>query len=241
VIPVSIPRAARPGPGDKKPSLLIIVGTADAAAALHCAAVLPALAAAGPVTLLSGVDDVRLKGAVEAPVRWVFPLITYPERRLLRSFRTLVDDSPSFILPILAGLERRAAVRLRPAWDRDEVAEVLEVAAPSLILNCSPVALSAADLPVRLAREHNIPTAACILSGDDLHSRSRLINQYEFYCVADRPMRDRLLGLLPGLSTGRVIGGEDVVQRGDLQPAATAFRAFATWWHDGRTEEAARL
>lgn len=219
--------------GERAPHLVLIVGTSDSAHALQRAGMVPALAGMGRVTVLSAVDVDTLPIPLRPPERWVFPLVPYPERRLLRSFRSVIDASPATFLPLLAALERRAALALRPAWDRDEVAEMLDLLAPALILNCSPVSLPAAELPLRLARQRGIPTAACILSAADLASRARLIALYDLYVVPDRPTRERLLRLLPGIAPSIIFGESVALPEDAASKPASVYQAFTSWWHDG--------
>jgi len=101
----------------------------------------------------------------------------------------------------LTRLENDATIRLRTT---DHFHDLLRKLKPDLVFNTSHIHGPAARLPVRVAHDIGIPTAGFIFSWDNLTSRSRIVEPYDFYLVWHQSMRDQLLSQYPQLDPARV-------------------------------------
>lgn len=106
--------------------------------------------------------------------------------------------------PTLEGLtaaENYASYILRPTDYFDQLFKRLK---PDLVFNGSHIHGPASTLPLRVAHQLGIPTAGFIFSWDNLTSRSRIFEPYDYYFVWHEQMRNQLLDLYPKIKPDQV-------------------------------------
>lgn len=96
------------------------------------------------------------------------------------------------VLEPMTELERHLSFRLRPTRSFDELLDALE---PDLVFNTMHVHGPAGDLPVRVAHQRGIRTAAFIYSWDNLTSRSRIFAPYDDFLVWTSTMAQDLVAM----------------------------------------------
>ena len=232
--------------------LLLILATEESAQDLLGSDILPALTDGARLTLLSALDDAALMDRFAPFAEWIMPLLHYPERRLLSVVRSVLEGAPARgrtlspvldtprMLDALTAVEWHAGLRLRPRHDREEVGELLRVLRPDVVLNCSSAGAPGADLILRVARDLGVPTAGCVFSGEDLVSRSQLVNLYDYFFVPDEATGTRLLALCRTVSPARVVAGEAAPERRRADARRAAYRGFAGWWVNQRERGSTR-
>ncbi len=104
-------------------------------------------------------------------------------------------------LNALAWLENRLSLWLNPTRDFEHLFAQLQ---PDLVFNTSHIHAPRGELPVRVAHNLGIRTAAFIFSWDNLSSRGRILPPYDDYLVWHGLMRDELLRLYPQIDPGHV-------------------------------------
>jgi len=97
-------------------------------------------------------------------------------------------------LNLLAWLENALTLWLNPTQDFHQLFENLK---PDLVFNTSHIHAPRGELPVRVAHQMKIRTAAFIFSWDNLSSRGRILPHYDDYLVWHELMRGELLNLYP--------------------------------------------
>jgi hypothetical protein len=134
---------------------------------------------------------------------WEFEADT-PSRRIKWEAWKLITDLLAHrpMLEALTRAEQQATWRLRPTDDFDRLFERLK---PDLVFNGSHIHGPAASLPVRVANGMGIPTAGFVFSWDNLTSRSRIFEPYDFYLVWHNHMRDQLRSIYPFIPADRVL------------------------------------
>jgi hypothetical protein len=76
---------------------------------------------------------------------------------------------------------------------------------PAVVFNGSHIHSPASSRPLAAARRLGIPTAGFIFSWDNLTSRGRIKDHYDYFLVWHRRMRDELLAYYPHISQDRVL------------------------------------
>ncbi len=100
------------------------------------------------------------------------------------------------MLDLLSFIENRLSLLLKPTDQFDRLFERIQ---PDLVFNCSHIHAPAAELPVRVAHQKGIRTAAFIFSWDNLSTRGRILPPYDDYFVWHEGMRQELLSLYPSI------------------------------------------
>lgn len=101
------------------------------------------------------------------------------------------------VLEVLTEMERAASWRLRP---NDRFVDLFRRLRPDLVFNSSHVHGPASGLPLKVAHRMGIRTAGFIFSWDNLTSRSRIFEPYDYYLVWHELMRRQLLSIYPRIS-----------------------------------------
>jgi len=100
-----------------------------------------------------------------------------------------------FMLAVGTHIERWLSIHFRPTYDFDLLFKRLN---PDLVFNCSHIHGVSADLPIRVANHHNIPTSVFLFSWDNLSSRGRIFPNYNKYFVWTKDIKKHLLNLYKG-------------------------------------------
>ena len=151
----------------------------------------------------------------EAHFRWlwskvaqnVWELRDYMATTAMKKVRWLVTRSFARglgfrpVLEQLTHLENQLTWSLRP---NDYFVDLFKRLQPDLVFNCSHIHGAAGSLPTRVAGRMGIPIAGFIFSWDNLTSRSRIFEPYDYYFVWHTHMRDQLLQQYPYLSSEQV-------------------------------------
>jgi hypothetical protein len=126
---------------------------------------------------------------VSAKVMWAL------EKASLRPFA----NRP--ILEIMTEVERYASYAFRQTNTFNELFARIQ---PDLVFNGSHIHGPAGRLPIAVAHKMGIPTAGFIFSWDNLTSRSRIFEPYDYYLVWHEHMCQQLLSIYPRLDPQRV-------------------------------------
>lgn len=118
---------------------------------------------------------------------------------LRKALYSALGNRPS--LRALTAMENYFTYRMRPTQDFDKLFAELK---PDLVFNGSHIHGKAGFLPIRVAHQMGIPTAGFIFSWDNLTSRSRIMEPYDYYLVWHQHMRDQLKGLYPEIGDERI-------------------------------------
>lgn len=121
------------------------------------------------------------------------------KRLLLKGLFYLLANRPA--LEALTAVERYASWALRTT---DEFNDLFKAIKPDLVFNGSHIHGPAGRLPIEVAHRMGIPTAGFIFSWDNLTSRSRIFEPYDYYLVWHDHMRDQLLAIYPRIEPDRV-------------------------------------
>ncbi|MGF1504580.1 MAG: hypothetical protein ACFB51_05515 [Anaerolineae bacterium] len=105
-------------------------------------------------------------------------------------------------LRTLTALENNLTLAMRPTRSFDALFAELK---PDLVFNGSHIHGPAGILPVRVAHRMGIPTAGFVFSWDNLTSRSRILEPYDYYLVWHNRMKQQLLTIYPQLDPDRVV------------------------------------
>jgi hypothetical protein len=97
-------------------------------------------------------------------------------------------------LRVLTRLEQDLSVRF---CGTDEFHRLFGRLRPDMVFNCSHIHGLAGELPLRVAKTLDIPTAGFIFSWDNLTSRSRIFVPYDHYLVWHQGMKAQLLDIYP--------------------------------------------
>ncbi len=114
------------------------------------------------------------------------------QRLLEKGLYRLLANRPT--LEALTAIERYASWVLRPTNDFNELFKRIK---PDLVFNGSHIHGPAGRLPIEAAHRLGIPTAGFIFSWDNLTSRSRIFEPYDYYLVWHEHMRNQLLTIYP--------------------------------------------
>jgi hypothetical protein len=128
--------------------------------------------------------------------------ITFPHKirhAIWKSIIYILANRPA--LNILTWLENHLSLWLNPTNDLESLFGRLQ---PDLVFNTSHIHAPRGELPVRVAHQMGIPTAAFIFSWDNLSSRGRILPPYDDYLVWHEGMRDELLRLYPSIVPERI-------------------------------------
>ena len=101
----------------------------------------------------------------------------------------------------LTSLEQSLQWRLRTTRKYDELFARLK---PDLVFNGSHIHGAAGELPLRVAKRMEIPTAGFIFSWDNLTSRSRVMVPYDYWLVWNEGMKRQLLSIYPRIQESNV-------------------------------------
>ncbi|MCZ7545721.1 MAG: hypothetical protein M5R40_20370 [Anaerolineae bacterium] len=120
--------------------------------------------------------------------------------RLERAFLGLFANRQ--IIEALVKLERRLHL-LSPGADAFH--KLFSELKPDLVFNTSHIHGQEAHLPVKVAHDMGIPTVGFIFSWDNLTSRSRIFEPYDYYLVWHQKMRDQLVSIYPNIQPENVL------------------------------------
>lgn len=104
-------------------------------------------------------------------------------------------------LNLLAKLDQYLSLQFLPP---NPFQKTIESIRPNLVFNTSHIHASVSELPVRIAHEMGIPTAAFIFSWDNLTSRGRITVPYNNYLVWNQQMFDQLRWIYPEVSENHI-------------------------------------
>ena len=129
-----------------------------------------------------------------------------PRKIIARLRRQIVDTavkpfSNQRSLEFLTNCAQKFAARGRGTA---RFVDLLRELRPALVFNGSHIHSPASARPLAAARHLGIPTAGFIFSWDNLTSRGRITDHYDYYLVWHQRMRNELLRYYPDVSPNRV-------------------------------------